>query len=302
MADSSVAITAGSGTPIRVLTGLGAATADQQVVTLADSAGNLLGTPGAPLPVVLEDSTATISIAANATSSGQVTGLNGAGTTLIQLTGTFSATLQVQITVDGSTWINLTGSTQVMNHPTDAYIGSGNITATGIYKVDTTGVAGVRIITTTYTSGTVTGTVRVASASSNTTIHGTPAVTLGATSNVIGAVGIGATVSTGVFYVSTGTNAAVVAKAGAGSLQTLMISNTAASTQYVKLFNVTSATLGTTAAVVDIPVAAGATISVNLGANGQRFSTGIVYAITGAAGATNNTANTAGVYIALTYV
>jgi hypothetical protein len=51
VADSSVAITAGSGTPIRVLTALGAASADQQVVTLADSAGNLLGTTAAPLPV-----------------------------------------------------------------------------------------------------------------------------------------------------------------------------------------------------------------------------------------------------------
>lgn len=52
MADSSVAITAGSGTPIRVLTALGAGSADQQVITIADSAGNLLGTTGAPLPVV----------------------------------------------------------------------------------------------------------------------------------------------------------------------------------------------------------------------------------------------------------
>ncbi len=51
MADSSVAITAGAGTPIRVLTALGAASADQQVVTLADSAGNLLGTTAGPVPV-----------------------------------------------------------------------------------------------------------------------------------------------------------------------------------------------------------------------------------------------------------
>jgi hypothetical protein len=50
VADSSVAITAGTGTPIRVLTGLGAGSADQQVMTLADSAGNLLGTAGAPVP------------------------------------------------------------------------------------------------------------------------------------------------------------------------------------------------------------------------------------------------------------
>lgn len=57
MADSSVAITAGSGTPIRVLTALGSGSADQQVVTLADSAGNLLGASSAPFPVALVPST-----------------------------------------------------------------------------------------------------------------------------------------------------------------------------------------------------------------------------------------------------
>lgn len=41
MADSSISITAGTGTPIRALTGLGAGAAAQQVVTLGDSAGNL---------------------------------------------------------------------------------------------------------------------------------------------------------------------------------------------------------------------------------------------------------------------
>ena len=50
MADASVPITAGVGTPIRVLTALGAGSAGQQVVSLADSAGNLLGTTAAPLP------------------------------------------------------------------------------------------------------------------------------------------------------------------------------------------------------------------------------------------------------------
>ena len=51
MADTTVAITQGSGTPIRVLSQLGAGSGDQQVVTLADSAGNLLGTSAAPIPI-----------------------------------------------------------------------------------------------------------------------------------------------------------------------------------------------------------------------------------------------------------
>lgn len=120
--------------------------------------------------------------------------------------------------------------------------------------------------------------------------------------NVIGAVSIGSTTVASSFYTSTTTNAATVAKASAGNIQALLISNTSASTQYVKLFNATAATLGTTAAVVDIPIATLSTLTLNLGANGLRMTTGITYAVTGASGATNNTAGAGGVYIALTYV
>lgn len=52
MATGSVAITAGSGTPIRIVTNAAVdGGADQQVFTLADAAGNLLGTSGTPIPV-----------------------------------------------------------------------------------------------------------------------------------------------------------------------------------------------------------------------------------------------------------
>jgi hypothetical protein len=73
MADSSVAITAGSGTPIRVLTGLGTDVADQQVVTLADSSGNLLGGAGQPIPVSqLAASTPTITSPGSLTTTAAV--------------------------------------------------------------------------------------------------------------------------------------------------------------------------------------------------------------------------------------
>jgi hypothetical protein len=314
MADSSVPITAGSGTPIRVLTALGAGNAGQQVFTLADSAGNLLGGVTTPVPVENFDVAATISIAATATSSGQLTNMNFASSATVQLTGTFVATVQVQVTVDGTNWVNITGSNSIVNVATSAYQASGNLTATGIYQIDTSGMVGVRVITTSYTSGTVTGSIRGSSAPSVISLEGTPTMLLGAGSasvgtvglnagtNLAGAVGIGATTPSASYYVSTTTNAATVAKASAGSLQTLLIANTSASTQYVKLFNATAVTLATTAAVMDIPVTAGATLTPNLGANGARFTTGIAYAITGAAGATNNTAGAGGVYIAATYV
>lgn len=125
---------------------------------------------------------------------------------------------------------------------------------------------------------------------------------LGVNINGIPAVNIGATTKTGNFYTSTTTNAATVLKASAGDLQTLWITNTSTSTQYVKVYNATAVTLGTTAAVIDIPVPAGGTVSPNLGPNGQRFGTGIAIAVTGGLGATNNTAGVGGVMVATTIV
>lgn len=129
-------------------------------------------------PVSIADATASISISANATSGGSITTLNGQTGAVIQLTGTFTATAQIQITTDGSTWLNITGSNSIINGQTGAYMASGNLTATGIYGVNIAGLAGIRIITTAYTSGTITGTVR---ASFGTVIAGTaasPSVTI----------------------------------------------------------------------------------------------------------------------------
>ena len=78
------------------------------------------------------------------------------------MSGTWSATLQIQVTADGVNRVNLTGSGQVMNHGTGAYMASGNITANGIYQINAAGVAGARVITTAYTSGTVRDNTEVA--------------------------------------------------------------------------------------------------------------------------------------------
>jgi hypothetical protein len=87
MADSSVAITPGVGAPIRVLTGLGTGSADQQVISIADSAGNLLGTSGAPLPVSIPASVLVIGKVLPAPSTtgtnSSVAGTTSASTTLL---------------------------------------------------------------------------------------------------------------------------------------------------------------------------------------------------------------------------
>lgn len=126
--------------------------------------------------VVAPDRSASISIAANSTSSGSVTGITDGGVAMVQLTGTWSATVQIQVTIDGTNWINVTGSTSIINEATGAYIASGNLTANGIYQIDVAGLTGVRVITTAYTSGTVTGTIRVSTSTGIVGVQGVPTV------------------------------------------------------------------------------------------------------------------------------
>ena len=142
----------------------------------ASSAPVVIASDQSVLPTKLTDVSAAISIAANATSSGSCTSLGGAATFCVQLTGTFTATAQLQITRDGSTYVNITGSNQIINMATGAYMASGNLTAVGMYQVDVTGAAGARVITTAYTSGTITGTAAITQTPAVINIEGTPPV------------------------------------------------------------------------------------------------------------------------------
>jgi hypothetical protein len=88
------------------------------------------------------------------------------------------------------------------------------------------------------------------------------------------------------------TPAAQSAKGTAGRLIGFYVMNTNASARWLKIFNVASPTLGTTAAVLDIPIPpSNNPIFINF-EGGIGFSTAIVVAITAAKGTTNNGAVT----------
>ena len=82
-------------------------------------------------------------------------------------------------------------------------------------------------------------------------------------------------------------------KGGAGRLLGLVLTNTGAATRFVKVFNATAPTLGTTAAILDIAIPPNQCLEVHL-EGGIGFATAITCAITGARGVTDNTAITAG--------
>jgi hypothetical protein len=84
-------------------------------------------------------------------------------------------------------------------------------------------------------------------------------------------------------------------KSGAGRLLGILVTNTSASTRWLKIFNLASASVtpGTTAATTEIGIGAGRTINWSL-EGGAGFATGITIMVTGGQGLTNNTGITLG--------
>jgi hypothetical protein len=123
---------------------------------------------------------------------------------------------------------------------------------------------------------------------------------LAAGTNAIGDVGIqyranatGAATLTNIN--SPATPAAQQIRSGAGRLLSVVMTNTAASARWLKIFNLLSASVtpGTTSALAEIGIGAGQTIEWSL-EGGAGFSTGITIMVTGGQGLTNNAAITAG--------
>lgn len=81
--------------------------------------------------------------------------MNGVSTATIEVTGTFSETLLVQITTDGSNWTALPTITKISDSTTAA-----NITAVGNYQVSVPAAAQARVTCSAFTSGSATVTVR----------------------------------------------------------------------------------------------------------------------------------------------
>ena len=132
-------------------------------------------------------------------------------------------------------------------------------------------------------------------------VVGTPAVTISGTPTVTANEGTPAT-GTGQTLTSAASTNATSVKASAGSLMEASIFNVTAATIYLKFYNKASApTVGTDVPILTVPVAAGAVWAAEFGRFGKRFATGIAFAITGAAAATDATAIAAGAQLSLTY-
>lgn len=119
---------------------------------------------------------------------------------------------------------------------------------------------------------------------------------IAAGTNAIGDVGIqyrATTTGAGTLtnILSPATPAGQTIKGSAGRLLGIAVSNTNAAIRYLKIFNATAVTPGTTAAVTEIAIPPSQTITVNF-EGGIAFGTGIMIMVTAAQGLTNNGAIT----------
>lgn len=228
----------------------------------------------------------------------------------IQTTGTYTGALSVQLTNNGTRWETVTVA-QIINAITGVGTASIASAAIGIFNFSTAGFLRMRVTGLAAMTGTATVTLRAVqnpaavvaiqatAANLNATVSGTVTANIGtgsiaAGTNAIGDVGIQVRANaTGAATVlpcqSPATPTVGTIKASAGRLLGYDLTNTAAALRYVKLFNATAPTLGTTAALIEIAIPAGATKTGALPA-GMAFATAITHTVTSAKGLTNNTA------------
>jgi len=125
----------------------------------------------------------TLQNAATATGNGTTMPSSAMGAVSVQITGTFSATVTFEGTMDGSTWVALMAT----NANDDAR--ATTATAAGVYSVVLNGCTSFRARISSYSSGTVTVKARLGNGVISRTSSGGGGLTVGATAIASGAAG-----------------------------------------------------------------------------------------------------------------
>ena len=235
--------------------------------------------------------------------------LNSQNQIAVQVTGTYTGALSCQVTVDGSTWVTLTGNwffATTLNG--SSTISSGTV---GIFSVNVAGYAKARITGLSAMTGTAAVTIRASMGVNNQTIGAGAAsigsVTLAATTALVGDVGVqyranatGAATVAKILTAAT-TNATSV-KASAGRLLGWSLVNTTAAVKAVHFHNLAVApTVGTSVPLFTIILPPNAS-NVFTAEGGIAMATGISYSITAAIADLDATATAVGDVIGvLTY-
>jgi len=289
MADN-IQITAGSGTTVATdelvdgshvqLMKIVDATANGTNRLIVDSTGaaytRVLGNPSVVQPTKITSNTLT--------AASQTLGWSdpdGVSTVGIQLSGTWAGTVVFEGTVNGSTWVTVNAVT-----PTGGIVTS--TTSSGVWLVDFAGFASIRARVSVYTSGSIVAHMR---GSPFQALVGIDAP-IPTGSNNIGAVSI--TTTSPSYLTSTASTNGTVVKSSAATLHSISATNLSASVRYLKLYNSTSVTVGTTATAMTFILPATSSQTFTFGTPGFRFAVGLCMSVTGGSAETDTTAIGAG--------
>lgn len=246
--------------------------------------------------------------AATAGSAVEIT-LAGASTLTVQVVGTYSGALNLQVMADGANWVTV-GGLPMFNINTGVFLSAITSTLQSAFQSEVAGFLKARITGLSPMTGSVVVTIR---ASPNTSI-----ISLGTSLpsgfSTIGAVNIAALQSLSVKGLTVNGNTlstlnaaattnATLLKASAGTIYAINAMNASAALRYVRIYNLTVApTVGTSIPimVIAIPSTSSKEIQFSLGIT---MSTGISYSITGGASATDATVVAAGdVQLAINWI
>ncbi len=219
----------------------------------------------------------------------------GKGTVSIQTVGTYTGALSIQARVAAAApWVTLSGGSTLIRD-TGAYSATIASAAQGIFQLDCAAFSDIRVTALAAVTGSVAVYLRAMDAIALTALDtALPAgsaslgsVGLNAGTNAIGGVtlrpdtGQGASTTHRQALVANITNGAPTSvKNGAGVVNACHIANNCGVGVWVHFYNKASApTLGTDTPVCSVFVKAGETFPVDTGVFGNRFSTGIAYAV-----------------------
>lgn len=217
-------------------------------------------------------------------------------TVAIQVFGTYTGALSIQVQLDGTNWVTLTGVTSITNTITGVQTANIPSGTQGVYQIDISGFTGIRVTALGAVTGTATVTIIPGIGSGIVGID-TPIVLAGGNgSAVIGSLAPNANPGQQTFALnSAATTNATLIKGSAGIISSLTINNTSAAAKYVRFYNkATAPTVGTDTPIFVVTILANTSKEVTLSIYGKRFTTGISYAITNAAGVLDATAVAAG--------
>ena len=240
---------------------------------------------GVNLDNVADGATVTNSVTSASTIvSLNMAGYQGAGIHITSI-GTGN-TVTFEASNDNVTWFPVYCSPNPFN-PSSAVVPTATTTGFWIFSAP---AAYMRVRVSTYGSGTVTVSVtqkRVIQSNSPTSLTGGFNSSIGNVGVVYSSFNLGGAITS---FLSAASTASTQITASSGKVTTFCLNNSAASLRSVKFFNNAAPTMGTTAALFEVDLPAGATVCSPAIEGGLYFSTAISVAVTSAKGLTDNTA------------